>query len=339
MSLQSDSTAAIAVARHRVSGRPASQGRLVWHRFLRRRLAVACCVLFLLIVVLALSSLGIGSWRGWWPLEYSHPYDVHNGGNPTLTLWPFSLGEHPFGQDRIGRDYFAMTMRGTQNTLIVMAVYGLLGPTIGIVIGSIAGYFRGTVDAVLMRITDLFIILPALMFAVLVGNAAGGYGAFTLSVMLSLFAWTGMARLIRGEVLTLRERPFVAAARVAGASDARIIFRHILPNATAVIAVSVTFSVAGAVLMETSLSFLGFGIKPPDVSLGALIAANQTAFEFSPWLYWWPASFIIALAFLVNIVGDGLRQAFDPRQRIFRLARLREPAGAGATGPALGRRS
>jgi peptide/nickel transport system permease protein len=123
---------------------------------------------------------------------------------------------------------------------------------------------------------------------------------------------------VRGEFLSLREREFVEAARVAGASDARIIFKHILPNAIGVVIM------ASAILLETALSFLGYGIRPPDVSLGLLISSNESAFQTRPWLFWWPGAFIVTLALLVNFVGDGLRDAFDPRHRRFNLRKMRE---------------
>ena len=124
-----------------------------------------------------------------------------------------------------------------------------------------------------------------------------------------------MARLVRGEFLALREREFVDAARVAGASDARIMFRHILPNAVGVIIVNATLVMASAILLETALSYLGFGINPPDVSLGNLISEYQSAFATRPWLFWWPGLFIVSIALCINFIGDGLRDAFDPRQR------------------------
>ena len=136
-----------------------------------------------------------------------------------------------------------------------------------------------------------------------------------LGIYLGIFSWTGLARLVRGEFLSLREREFVDAARVAGASNARIIFKHILPNAVGIIIVSVTLSMSGAILLETALSYLGFGVVPPDVSLGSLISNYQESFATRPWLFWWPGFFIIAIALSVNFIGDGLRDAFDPRQR------------------------
>jgi peptide/nickel transport system permease protein len=215
-------------------------------------------------------------------------------------------------------------MRGIQNSVTVMLVLGIFATILGVVVGAIAGYFRGWVDAVLMRITDVFIVIPALVIGAVVGKSGGGFGAFGLALFLGAVSWMVIARLVRSEFLSLREREFVEAARVAGASDARIIFKHILPNAVGVIIVASTLLIAAAILLETALSYLHFGIKAPDSSLGLLISDNQSAFTTRPWLFWWPAAFIVVLALLVNFVGDGLRDAFDPRQRKFNARKVKE---------------
>jgi peptide/nickel transport system permease protein len=135
-----------------------------------------------------------------------------------------------------------------------------------------------------------------------------------LAIVLGLVLWTALARLIRGEFLSLREKEFVEAARALGAKPTRIIFRHILPNTVGVITVAATLLVANAILLETALSFLGFGVRAPDTSLGLLVSTYQNAFTTRPWLFWWPGLFIITIALTVNFIGDGLRDAFDPRQ-------------------------
>jgi len=306
--------------------RPESQGRLIFKRFMSNKVAVGALIVILLLLVFSVSAIGIFGIPGWWKFSYTQLNDQVNGGAPTLGWGPNGLviGDHPFGQDRIGKDYFAMTMRGLQNSLLVMVVLGLMATIIGVIVGALAGYYRGKVDAILMRITDVFIVIPALVIGAVVGHAVGGYGAPTLAILLGFFSWMGIARLVRGEFLSLREREFVEAARVAGASDLRIIFRHILPNALGVVIVAATLIMASAILLETALSFLGFGIRPPDVSLGNLISGNQSAFQTRPWLFWWPGVFIVGLALLVNFVGDGLRDAFDPRHRRFKLRKMQE---------------
>lgn len=295
---------------------PESQGRIIWRRFVGNKMAVTSIFLVVFIILFSITAIGVGPIHGWWKYTYQELNPQVNQGAPSL--------DHPFGQDRIGKDYFALVMRGIQNSFIVMIVLGGIASIVGVVVGAIAGYYRGFVDALLMRITDVFIVIPALVIGSVVGHWAGGLGAPLLAIMLGFFSWMGIARLVRGEFLSLREREFVEAARVAGASDRRIIFKHILPNAAGVVIVSSTLIMASAILLETALSFLGYGIKAPDVSLGLLISQNESAFQTRPWLFWWPGLFIVSLALLVNFVGDGLRDAFDPRHRRFKLRQMQE---------------
>ncbi|NTW41983.1 MAG: ABC transporter permease, partial [Cellulomonadaceae bacterium] len=227
----------------------------------------------------------------------------------------FALGDHPFGQDEVGHDMFARVMLGAQTSLMVMTIIGLVACAVGVAIGSLAGFYRGRVDNLLMRTTDLFITVPVLVIGAVVGKIAGHISGVVFALAMGVILWTSLARLVRGEFLTLREREFVDAARVAGASDLRIIFKHILPNAIGVIIVSTTLLMSSAILLETALSYLGFGIQPPEVSLGRLISEYQGAFATRPWLFWWPGLFIVAIALSVNFIGDGLRDAFDPRQK------------------------
>lgn len=294
-----------------------SQGRIVFRRFIRHRAAMAAAVVLLGVIVLATTSIGWGPIPGWWKFGYNELNPVVNpGGRPTMGFdGGFQVGEHPFGQDNIGKDVFALVMRGTQQSLLVMVVIGILASAIGIVMGALAGFFRGRLDNLLMRFTDMVITIPIIMIGAILGAWVGGANPLTLAVALSLVTWTSMARLVRGEFLSLREREFVDAARVAGASSGRIMFKHMLPNAVGVIIVNTTLLMAAAILLETALSYLGFGISYPDVSLGNLINEYQTAFNTRPWLFWWPGLFIVTIALCVNFIGDGLRDAFDPRQR------------------------
>ncbi|HEY3545491.1 MAG TPA: ABC transporter permease, partial [Propionicimonas sp.] len=239
------------------------------------------------------------------------------GGRPTLSISTSGIhfGNFPFGQDDIGRDVFARVMYGTQRSLTVMVIIGLLATTIGLAVGSASGFFRGWVDTILMRFTDVIITIPLIVIGAVLGKLVGGGNAVFLGIALGVFSWTTMARLVRGDFLSLREREFVDAARVAGASNARIMFKHMLPNAIGVIIVNTTLLMASAILLETALSYLGFGVHSPDVSLGQLINDYQSAFATRPWLFWWPGLFIVVIALCVNFIGDGLRDAFDPRQR------------------------
>ena len=294
-----------------------SQGRIVLRRFLRHRGAMVASIVLTGIVLLAVTSIGWGPIPGWWRYSPNDLPPITNaGGAPTMSIsGGITFGEHPFGQDNIGQDVFARVMRGTQQSLLVMVTIGLLATTIGIVMGSVAGFLRGRIDNVLMRFTDMVITIPVIMIGAILGAWVQGASPIVLALALSLVTWTSMARLVRGEFLSLREREFVDAARVAGASNVRIMFKHMLPNAVGVIIVNTTLLMASAILLETALSYLGFGIRYPDVSLGTLISAYQTAFATRPWLFWWPGLFIVLIALCVNFIGDGLRDAFDPRQR------------------------
>lgn len=305
-----------------------SLSTVVRRRFFQHRAAVTSVVILTAIVLLAFTSVGTiigGTGRltadvesaqigldgiritGWWPYDWYHNYPIATpGGVPS---W-----QHPFGQDTLGKDIFARVMRGIQQSLTVVTLIGALATTIGVIIGSIAGYFRGWVDSLLMRTTDVIIIIPGLVLGAVLGRTVGG-NALSLGILLGLVAWTGLARLVRGEFLSLREREFVDAARVAGASSRRIIFRHILPNSIGVIVVNATLLMSAAILTETALSFLGFGITAPDISLGQIISQYNEAFKTRPWLFWWPGLFIVIIALCINFIGDGLRDAFDPRQR------------------------
>ena len=316
-----------AIANKEVEG--LSQGQIVRRRFFHHRAAVIALVSFASIIVFVMTSLDskIGPIRipGWWKWTVEDipelRYEDCPGGTtgcPTLSLKPgssFGLGTHPFGQDDIGRDFFALVMKGTQRSLSVMFIIGGMAATLGIIVGSISGFYRGRIDAILMRFVDFMITIPVIIIGSVIGYRYGNLGATFLAFLLGLFAWTGLSRLVRGEFLSLREREFVDAARVAGATNKRIIFKHILPNAIGVIIVSVTLLLSGAILLETALSYIGFGVVPPDVSLGLLISQYQDSFTTRPWLFWYPGLFIISIALSINFIGDGLRDAFDPRQR------------------------
>lgn len=294
-----------------------SQGKIVFRKFLRHKGAMVGLIVLFLVTVFAYSAQGIGPIPGWWIFNHTASNPIVNpGGAPTWTLQNiFSPGEHPFGQDEIGRDNFARVMKGTQISIMVMLIIGIVALVIGTIVGALAGYYRGWVDSVLMRVTDGFIILPVIVVGAILGKLVSGTGGAMLGLVLGAILWTGLARLVRGDFLSLREREFVDSARVAGASDFRIMFKHMLPNAMGVIIVNTTLLMSQAIVLEASLSFLGFGISPPDISLGQLISEYQTSFATRPWLFWWPGLFIIVIALCVNFIGDGLRDAFDPRMK------------------------
>lgn len=313
-----------------------SQSQIVRRRFVRHRAAMISLMslIFMVLFVFTASGIHLGNddnpitLPGWWhwsitdidPELTVSPEGIV--GVPTLDILPafidgtgLAIGSHPFGQDDIGLDYFALVMRGAQQSIMVMLVIGVIAAFIGTVVGAVTGYFRGWVDAILMRFTDFIITIPAIIIGSVIGFQFGNLGVIFLATYLGLFSWTGLSRLVRGEFLSLREREFVDAARVAGASNARIVFKHILPNAVGVIIVSVTLLMSTAIITESALSFLGFGVVAPDVSLGLLISKYQDSFTTRPWLFWYPGMFIIAIALCINFIGDGLRDAFDPRQK------------------------
>lgn len=333
-SRESDAVAEISIEQKETEG--LSQGQIVRRRFFRHRGALISMVVLAFIIVLAFTSVGVDLWGlripGWWMWRWDQIAPKINNGVPTLSLFPLQFGEHPFGQDEVGRDIFAVVMRGAQQSLMVMVIAGVVATTIGVVIGAIAGYYGKVTDSILMRFTDIVITIPLIVIGSVLGNTFGSLGAAVLGVVIGLFAWTTMARLVRGEFLSLREREFVDAARVSGARDRRIIFRHILPNAIGVIVVNATLLMAGAILLESALSFLGFGVQSPDTSLGKIVSDNQAAFSTRPWIFWWPGIFIIVIALCVNFIGDGLRDAFDPRQKKMPSERAMRRAGR-AGGP------
>jgi peptide/nickel transport system permease protein len=187
-----------------------SQGRIIFRRFIRHKGAMISMVVLLLVVILAFSAEGIHALGmnipGWWKFNYTSINPIVNDTAPTLQLWPFSLGDHPFGQDEVGRDVFAEVMRGIQQSIMIIVVIGFVSTTLGAVIGAVAGYYGGRVDALLMRITDGFIIVPLILLAAIVGHYAAGSGSFVLALILGLLLWTSLARLVRGEVLAPDQR-------------------------------------------------------------------------------------------------------------------------------------
>ncbi len=289
-----------------------TQRQMVVRRFLQHRLAMTSLAILVAIVLLA--YVGLPLWK--------HPSDksgtLVNGGQPTLDLIPwidgdgFAVGDHPFGQDNIGRDYFAVTLRGAQQSLLIAFVAGVLATFIGTVIGGLAGYYRGWVDTVLMRFVDVMFTIPLLVVAAVLGRRIDSDSFLVVALIIALASWLTTSRIIRAEFLSLREKEFVEAARALGASNSRIMWKHILPNVIGSVVVTATLLISAAILVETALAFLGIG--GGEISLGRQVSNYQTAFNTRPWLFWWPGLFIVAIALCINFIGDGLRDAFDPRQ-------------------------
>ncbi|WP_222618273.1 ABC transporter permease [Nakamurella sp. PAMC28650] len=300
-----------------------SQSQIVRKRFFRHRGAVISLTALILILLLSATSIGWGPIPGWWRHNYFDVIAPPEGAGASLSIFGigghdfFSMGQYPFGADgQHGQDNFAQVMRGIQQTLTLVVITGILSTVVGVVLGAIAGYYRGWVDSLIMRFTDLIITLPVLLVTAVLGFVFSARGVVSVAVALGLLSWTSMTRLVRAEFLTLREREFVDAAKVAGASSARIIFKHMMPNSVGVIVVNATLTISSSILVEAALSFLGFGIQYPDVSLGSLISTYQAAIlTGQPYLFFWPGIFIIVIVLCLNFIGDGLRDAYDPRQK------------------------
>lgn len=296
-----------------------SQNQLIRRRFFSHVPAMVSLVVLTFITLLAFTSVGYGIIPGWWqhPFRLPQGAELVNNGQPTMFQDGQIFGPHPFGQDSLPRDIFARVMRGTQQSLIIGVVVALISSVIGIAIGAVAGYFRGKVESVLMTLTDFVIVVPLLVIAAILGSFVSDmpFAPFPLAIVLGLALWTGTARLVRAEVLSLREKEYVSAAMAMGASPWRIIFKHMLPNSIGVIIVSASFTVASVILTESVLSYLGMGVQPPEVSLGMLISQGESAINTRPHLFWIPGIFILVIVLCVNFIGDGLRDAFDPRQQ------------------------
>jgi peptide/nickel transport system permease protein len=261
-------------------------------------LATISLVVFILLVLFAFVGPHL------WQYDYiNYTNDLNN--SPNL--------KHPFGTDETGFDEVALVMRGTQQSLKVSFIIALLGTGVGAIWGIVAGFFGGVVDSTLMRLADLILTIPALALAAALARSGSGT-LLLIGLVLAGVSAPYVARVVRGVVLSLREREFIEAARALGASNLRIMFRHLLPNTLPVVIVNATLLIAAGILLETALSFVGFGIQSPDTSLGLLITQEKGAVDTRPWLFYFPGVFIILIALTVNFIGDGLRDALDPRQ-------------------------
>jgi peptide/nickel transport system permease protein len=231
----------------------------------------------------------------------------------TLRLMPPSL-EHWLGMDQLGRDILSRLLYGAQISLIVgLTVVGSAG-IFGTLVGLVAGYVRGIAEELLMRLTDIFLAFPPLILAMAIAGALGP-SLNNAMVAIAVVTWPVYARLVRAQVLSLREREFIVAARSVGASTPRILFRHLLPNTLAPILVQASFDMGGAILAAAGLSFIGFGARPPTPEWGVMISEGSKFFSTQPWLSFFPGLAILLTVTAFNLIGDGLRDAFDPRLR------------------------
>ena len=275
-----------------------SRGRLVLRRFLRRKSAVGGFVVLVSLFVLAFAGPHLTRWT-------YLSQDLENAlQGPSLN--------HYFGTTLLGQDIFVRTMKGLQKSLVIGLLTAFFSTGTAAIVGASAGYFGGWVDRVLMWVVDLLLVLPAFLIIAILSPQFKGKTWLLFVVLLAAFSWMITARIVRGLTLSLREREFVQAARFMGVPSHTIIFRHLLPNMSSFLIIDATLNVGGAILAESGLSYFGFGVQHPDVSLGTLIQeGTQSALTF-PWIFFFPGILLIVAVLAVNVMGDGLRDALDP---------------------------
>ncbi|MCX6480993.1 MAG: ABC transporter permease [Mycobacterium sp.] len=276
-----------------------SRRTLVFRRFLRNRLAVASLVILVLLF--------IGCYAVPPLLPYSHTdldfYALQSPPSP----------EHWFGTNAIGQDLLAQVLRGMQKSMLIGLCVAVISTLIAATVGAIAGFFGGWRDRTLMWLVDLLLVVPSfILIAITTPRTKNSANVTLLIVLLAAFSWMISSRMVRGLTMSLREREYVQAARYMGVSNRRIIARHILPNVASILIIDTALNVGMAILAETGLSFLGFGVQPPDVSLGTLIADGTKSATTFPWVFLFPAGVLVLIVLCANLIGDGLRDALDP---------------------------
>ena len=279
---------------------PRSQGKLVLRKFLHHKLAMASTAVLILIVLLSLLL----------PLIWKHGYE-----DSSFPSFAKPSGDFPLGTTQVGKDMVSQVLRGTQFSLLIALTVSVLATVIGVVFGAVAGYLRGISDSVISRVTDLFLIIPQVAAAAILAKVFGGGSWYIVALVLAAFSWMQIARITRAEAMSLSQREFVDAARASGAGTFRIIFKHLVPNMVGSITVNATLAVAQAVLAEAALSFIGLGVQLPDTSLGRVILENYAQLQTRPALFFGPFIVLVLISLTINFIGDGLRDAFDPRQR------------------------
>jgi len=285
---------------HGMVGEAQGQLATVLRRLLHEPVALVGMSIFVVLTVAAILT------ARFWTYSYTAITNTLNA--------PPSLS-HPFGTTSIGGDLFAQVMHGTLQDIEIALTVAVLATVIGSLIGAIAGFYGGRVDTALMRFVDLILVVPVLVVLVVLAHLVSKQSSnwFWLAVIIGAVSWTYIARLVRADFLTLRERDFIEASRALGASSTRLILRHMLPNAAGPITVNATITVALSIVLESTLSYLGLGIQPPNVSLGLLIDQGQGSATTEWWLFVFPVVFLVLLILSVFFVGDGLREALDPK--------------------------
>jgi peptide/nickel transport system permease protein len=277
----------------------ATRRTLVFRRFVRNKPAVAA------LIVLAVMFIGCYALPPLLPYNYTDLDYYALQQPPSTTHW--------FGTNALGQDLLAQTLRGMQKSMLIGVCVALISTVIAATVGSIAGYFGGWRDRALMWVVDVLLVVPSfILIAIVTPRLGQSDRVFWLIVLFSLFSWMISSRIVRGMTMTLREREFVVAARYMGVRNWRIIVRHIVPNVASLLIIDAALNVGIAILAETGLSFLGFGIQPPDVSLGTLIADGTKSATTFPWVFLFPAGVLVLIILCANLAGDGLRDALDP---------------------------
>jgi peptide/nickel transport system permease protein len=308
-------TAVARVGADALEAPPLSVGKMTWLRLRRHKVAIAGAVMLILLFVYSFGG----------SLVFTEAYA--NRTETGLRLSPPS-GAHPFGTDTIGRDILARTIYGGQISLLIAIAAVVVGVFVGILVGALSGYFGGWVDAVLMRVTEAVISIPRIFLLLVMAKFFGGQipdlelfgrtfsgSVIVIIMIIGLTSWMYLARIVRAEFLSLKENEFVLAARATGTPTREIIFRHILPNSIAPIVVSATIGVAGAMISEAYISFLGLGVQPPTATWGNMLDGAYNYIEEAPWLWLFPGLLILLTVLSINFLGDGLRDALDPRSR------------------------
>jgi peptide/nickel transport system permease protein len=280
----------------------ASRRNLVLRRFRRNKPAVVALTLLVLLFV------------GCYALPPLLPYSYTDLDYYALQQPP--TVDHWFGTNSLGQDLLAQTLRGMQKSMLIGVCVAFISTAIAATVGSIAGYFGGWRDKMLMRIVDLLLVVPSFILIAIVTPRTKQSGSIVLLIfLLAFFSWMISSRIVRGMTMSLRDREFVQAARYMGVSNWRIIVRHIVPNVASILIIDTALNVGVAILAETGLSFLGFGVQAPDVSLGTLIADGTKAATTFPWVFLFPAGMLVLIVMCANLTGDGLRDALDPGSR------------------------
>ncbi len=283
-----------------------TEGRSLWRdaleRLRRNRAAVAAALLLLLIGLLVAFGPSLSPW------EFDQIDWDHISAPPSLATG------HWFGTDGVGRDLFVRTLQGGRISLLVGLAATLVSLIIGIAWGATAGYLGGRIDGLMMRIVDILYAMPFMFFVILL-MVFFGRNILLIFVAIGAINWLDMARIVRGQTLVLKQKPFIEAAVASGSTTPRIVARHVVPNLLGVVAVYVTLTIPQVILVESFLSFLGLGVQEPATSWGALVNEGAQEMESAPWSLLFPAAFLAATLFCFNFIGDGLRDALDPRDR------------------------